>query len=341
MDLELLEKICRQYNLGELKYTPAQLKGGFLHKMYSLVTTKGHYAIKLLNPFIMQRESAMENYSAAEKLEMLLQKNNIPIIPALILRDRKMQQIEGQYFYLYEWYGGKALKTREIKEIHCHKIGRLLAEIHKLGRREEPYRRNEIHIDWKYYVGQFYTRNRDIYHLLDENISLFYEIQNNGNIAVKKLPPIVSVCHNDMDPKNVLWKGTEMRIIDLECLGWSSPFIELYELALCWSGYERCNIDYHLFRCLLCSYAEAGGELPTDWETIYWSNYSRLEWLEYNLKRALGIECSEDEIAIGISEAKNTIRLTAYYHAEHQNIIKNCEMILESPAVEELPGPNP
>lgn len=288
MDLELLEKICRQYNLGELKYTPAQLKGGFLHKMYSLVTTKGHYAIKLLNPFIMQRESAMENYSAAEKLEMLLQKNNIPIIPALILRDRKMQQIEGQYFYLYEWYDGKALKTREIKEIHCCKIGRLLAEI-----------------------------------------------QNNGNIAVKKLPPIVSVCHNDMDPKNVLWKGTEMRIIDLECLGWSSPFIELYELALCWSGYERCNIDYHLFRCLLCSYAEAGGELPTDWETIYWSNYSRLEWLEYNLKRALGIECSEDEIAIGISEAKNTIRLTAYYHAEHQNIIKNCEMILESPAVEE------
>ena len=51
----------------------------------------------------MQRESAMENYSAAENLEIILQKNNIPIIPALVLQERKMQQIEGQYFYLYEY----------------------------------------------------------------------------------------------------------------------------------------------------------------------------------------------------------------------------------------------
>lgn len=327
MDLELLEKICQQYNLGTLEHLPHKLKGGFLHKMYSLFTTKGQYAIKLLNPFIMQRESALENYHIAEKLELILEENNIPICPALIFDNKKMQYMEGCFFYLYKWYDGKALKREEIKDIHCRKIGKLLAGIHKLGRHNEPYNRSEIHIDWEIYIEQLFTKDIEIHDLLAENLSLLYESQNNGNIAIKRLPPVISVCHNDMDVKNVLWTGMDCRIIDLECLNYSSPFIELYELALCWSGYEECHIDYNLFRCFLQSYVEEGGYLPTDWETIYWSNYGRLEWLEYNVKRSLGMECSEEEIEMGISEVKNTISHVVYYHDIQQDIIKICRTI--------------
>ena len=46
MDLELLEGICGQCDLGTLESEPQKLKGGFLHKMYSLFTTKGRYAVK-------------------------------------------------------------------------------------------------------------------------------------------------------------------------------------------------------------------------------------------------------------------------------------------------------
>ena len=46
----LLKKICRQLELGTLTAPPGPLSGGFLHKMYSLFTTKGRYAVKLLNP---------------------------------------------------------------------------------------------------------------------------------------------------------------------------------------------------------------------------------------------------------------------------------------------------
>lgn len=324
MDLALLEKICWQYHLGQLECPPLKLTGGFLHKMYSLFTSKGRYAIKLLNPFVMQRETAMENFRAAEKIELLLEENAVPIIPALVLGGRKMQNIDGQYFYLYQWYDGKALKSEEIQETHCCRIGNLLARIHGLDRRMEPYGRSEIHIDWDFYISQFASQNEELYLLLKENRSLLYESQNNGNIAIKNLPPALSVCHNDMDSKNVLWAGTNCRIIDLECLGYSSPYIELYELALCWSGYEKCQIDYQLFRSLLRSYAEAGGQLPADWETIYWSNYGRLEWLEYNAKRALGIECSPEEINTGISEVKDTIAHVIYYHNAQKEIINNC-----------------
>lgn len=320
-DLELLGKICQQYGLGKPECPPVVLKGGFLHKMYSLFTPGGRYAVKLLNPYIMQRETAMENYDTAERLEAMLEEQGLPILPALRFEGRKMQCIEGQFFYLYAWYDGKALKAEEIKEVHCQKIGNLLARIHRLDRKEAVYERSEIHIDWDSYIEQLAVRNDELCRLLRENRSLLYESQNNGNIAVRKLPHAVSVCHNDMDSKNVLWVGDDCRVIDLECLGVSSPYIELYETALCWCGYEKHHIDYGFLRCFLRSYAEAEGQLPADWETIYWSNYGRLEWLEYNLKRSLGIECSEEEIAMGNSEVRETIAHLSYYHNAKDEIM--------------------
>ncbi len=83
MEQKLLEKLCREYNMGELTQSPTRLTGGFMHKMYALFTTKGKYAVKLLNPFIMQREDAMNNYRTAEAFEAMLEQTDIPILPAL------------------------------------------------------------------------------------------------------------------------------------------------------------------------------------------------------------------------------------------------------------------
>ena len=51
----------------------------------------------------------MENYRVAEKLEFLLEEKGIPIVPALVFENRKMQSIGGKFFYLYKWYDGKSL----------------------------------------------------------------------------------------------------------------------------------------------------------------------------------------------------------------------------------------
>lgn len=337
MNLNFLEKICKEYNLGELLCKPSRLTGGFTHKMYSLFTTKGKYAVKLLNPFIMKRESAMNNYRTAEGFEEVLEQTDIPILPALTIDGNKMQCMDGQYFYLYEWYDGKALKSEEITVYHCEKIGEILAKIHGLKSpqtagvgqegvaefREEMYERDELHIDWDGYIEKLTEKNPELSLLLRENRDLLYESQDKGNEAMKKLPATVAICHNDMDSKNVLWKETECRIIDLECLSYSSPVMELYELALCWSGYEACNIDFRLFQSFLRAYENAGGMLPTDWETVYYSNNGRLEWLEYNIKRALGIECSEEEIELGVGQVKETVAHVIYYHEVKESIL-NC-----------------
>ncbi len=335
MEQKILEKVCREYDLGELLQEPTRLTGGFMHKMYSLFTTQGKYAVKLLNPYIMQREDAMDNYRTAEAYEAVLEQTDIPILPALLFHGKKMQCIDGQYFYLYQWYDGKALKSEEITTYHCEKIGGILAEIHglKLLRTngaeaevgleccEEKYERKELHIDWDDYIEKLAAKNPELSKLLRENRTLLYESQDKGNEAVKKLPTTVAICHNDMDSKNVLWNEEECRIIDLECLSYGSPVMELYELALCWSGYEVCNIDFLLFQSFIRAYEKAGGTLPTDWETVYYSNNGRLEWLEYNVKRALGIECSEEEIKLGIEQVKETMAHVIYYHEAKEDIL--------------------
>ena len=321
--MSIFEKIERQYN-WKLKTPPTRLSGGYMHKMYKLETEQGTYALKLLNPFVMQRKTAMKNFAQAEQLEFLLEQRNIPILPAINLDGRKMQEIDGEYFYLFEYYTGKALKYKEITEYHSTEIGKALARIHGIDRSLKSDNIHEMAIDWDFYLTQLEKANKELFALLMEHYKIILDSQNNGNHARKYLPGISAICHNDMDCKNVLWNGEDYRIIDLECLSYNNPFMELFEMALCWSGYEECQIDFHLFKSVLRGYVAADGELPVDWEILYDCNNGRLKWLAYNLKRALGIDCSEEEQVIGIEQAKETITHITYYAKIKDQILKNC-----------------
>ena len=327
--MERFLKICNKLNLGELVNKPVILTGGFMHKMYGIATTKGKYAVKLLNPYVMKRESAKENYRIAEELEAVLEQHSISILPALTFDKRKMQEIDGQFFYIFDWYEGKALHGKDISKKHCVEMGKVLAKIHNISIKEEPYKKEELHIDWNFYLDRFKEENLEIYKLLKDNISLLYESQDKGNEAIKKIPNIITICHNDMDCKNVLWNENEYRIIDLECLSYASPVIEMYELALCWSGYEECNIDFSLFKAFIKAYLEAGGFKTADGENLYYSNNGRLEWLEYNMKRVLGIECDISEKEMGISEVFSTMKHVIYYDRVKEDIL-DCLKILKN-----------
>lgn len=321
--MSIFTKIAKKYN-WKLKCEPTRLNGGFMHKMYKVDTDQGVYALKLLNPFVMQRETAMANYAKAEQIEFLLEQQDIPILPALSFDGRKMQEIDGEYFYLFDYFSGKPLKSNEITECHCREIGKVLAKIHSIDKKFENENISEMSINWEFYLAEMKKTDMRLYAILNDSLSVIQDSQNNGNMARKKLPQIVSICHNDMDCKNVLWNGNDYRIIDLECLSYNNPFMELFELALCWSEYEDCQIDFRLFQAFLQGYKNAGGELPTDWETLYDCNNGRLEWLEYSIKRVLGIDCGNDEKEIGIKQVEETLQHIMYYSEMKKQILKHC-----------------
>lgn len=317
MNLEnFFNKLVNELKLGKLLGCPVRISGGLTHKMYKLETNNGKYIVKLLNPNIMKRPTAMNNFNKADKLEEILKQNHIPAIYSLKFNDKKMQEIDGQYFYVYEWYDGKSLKDNEIKEINCKKIGKVLAQIHNINFYQEKYERDEIDINWNYYINLAKEKNSPIYEMLYDKVDILNDSMNKSNIAIKKLSNIVTICHNDMDSKNVLWINDDFKLIDLECLGYCNPYLELYELALCWSGYETCNIDFNLFKVFIQSYMNNTKlKENIDWENLYYANYGRLEWLEFNIKRSLMIDCdTEEEQLLGINEVKETIEHVVYYY---------------------------
>lgn len=319
----IFEQLCSRLKLGVIKKSPEPVSGGFTHKMYALVTSTGKYAVKLLNPQIIQRKAASEKIQLAEKLECILDAHNIPIISAIQFQTKKLQEIDGHFFYVYPWYDGRILSFREIEMTHCSIIGKYLANIHSIERYDYPYRHTKLSVDWELYIQKLSLQNPGLSLKLDEICPFLYESQEKSNTAITNVPPVVTICHNDLDSKNVLWNGSDCKIIDLESMSYSSPFIELYKTALRWSGYELCHIDYGLFGALIKSYADFGGSVTPDWETICNIDFDNLEWLEYNLKRSIGLNCTEDEKVLGTFVVKHTIDTLSYYYREKERIL-NC-----------------
>ena len=235
-----------------------------------------------------------------------------------------MQEIDGEYFYLFDYYDGKPLRAEEITQDHCARMGEVLAAIHDTDRKtaQEGYR--PVSFDWDRCLPLLERSNRQLFELLRSCRALLEECQERANRAGRRLPRILTVCHNDMDRKNVLWKGSDFRIIDLECLSYNRPATELMDLALRWSGFDECQMDFQRFHAFLQGYVCAGGELPTDWETLYDCDTGRLEWLEYNLKRASGIDRGDGEIQTGMGQAKETIRQIRYHADMRGRILEYC-----------------
>ncbi len=324
MDINLFfEKMVSVLNLGNITEGPLKVTGGLTHRMFKVFTDQGKYIVKLLNPNIMKRTTAMENFNRADSIEKLLKKHGIEAIYSLEFHNRKMQELDGQYFYIYEWYDGKPLKSHEITNYHCEEMGKVLARIHNIDFQYKNMEVKEKNIDFEYYIHLAKEKNSPIYEMIYDKLDILNESMNKGNIAIHKLPNVLAICHNDLDSKNVMWFHNEYKIIDLECLGYSNPYLELYEIALCWSGYENCDIQFDLFKTFLKAYFhDSKLNANIDWENIYDANNGRLEWLEFNIKRALLIDCDEkEEQELGINEVRETIEHVVYYQKVKDDIL--------------------
>lgn len=328
---KFLNKMIIKLNLGNLTEPISQVSGGLTHRMFKIFTDKGRYIVKLLNPNIMKRPTAMNNFNIADKFEEILKENNIDAVYSLKFNDKKIQEIDGKYFYVYEWFDGKSLKDDEITIEHCKKMGKLLAHIHNIDLRKYDTKGKTRNIDFKYYIDLAKEKDSIIYNMIYDKLDILNESMNKGNESVDKLPGFSAICHNDMDSKNVMWLNDNYKLIDLECLGYSNPYLELYELALCWSGYEKCNIDFNKFNAFFESYIENTTlDMNVDWESIYYANNGRIEWLEFNIKRSLMIECDTlEEQQIGINEVKETIEHVAYYDKVKDEIIGNIYKLIK------------
>ena len=321
---QLFEKLL----LGQVTSPISPVSGGFMHRMYKVYTQNHTYAVKHLNPEIMKRPAAMSNYKKAERLEAILESADIPIVPALIFNEKKMQKFQSNYFYIFDWHEGSITDWNNITAEQCWKAGNIQGRIHAIetGRNEqtESTAPELSAIDWKEYLTKT-AGHGEVETLLKENLPLLDYAQTELNKALQSLPNITTIIDEDMDPKNVMWENGDPVVIDLECLDYGNPVSSAIQLSLQWSGITLCNFDAKKQNAFFDGYFEAYDNGFKDYKNVFGLTYTWIEWLEDNIQRALGASQDKAEQEMGLAEVKNTINRIKYIREMEDKIKSNLQ----------------
>lgn len=234
----LIAVFIENLGLGIVVKMPSRVTGGLINKLYRVETLKSVYAVKLLNPKVMEREDAYSNHLFAEKVAKTAFENDVNAIHALEFGGKSVQEFHGKFFLVYKWCDGKVIPRNEITIINCEKVGKTLAKIHDIDFSfmidYGNYENSILSIDWENFLNKAKEQKVDWLELFETNIENFNKWQKVANKAYSKLK-YLSVCHNDMDIKNIMWVEDEPFIIDWESASISFPYIEFAEYSFCWS----------------------------------------------------------------------------------------------------------
>lgn len=309
--MEKIVELCMNYNLGNIIDEPKLVTGGLMHKMYQVSTDQGEYAIKLLNPDIMKRPEALTNMIHLELVSNALS-NVIPLIAAKTFNGKNIIGIDGDFFIVYDWLEGKSIFVPDISEYHCEQIGRILGKIHATHINVASMAVNN-HIrdeyDWNLFIEKTKQCNAEVHSVLQENLADIMRWDRNVVIGLHEASQNQVISHRDLDPKNVMWKKDAPYVIDWEAAGYVNPFQELIEVLNYWIPDETGKHDKAKFDALMQSYTENNNINNVNWDVILNCSFDgMLGWLEYNVKRALGMEGTGMNNQIeGIQQTKGTI----------------------------------
>ncbi|SFS57263.1 phosphotransferase [Paenibacillus sp. 453mf] len=318
-----IQELCNSLRLGKVEGKPRQVTGGLLHQMYSVAADRGTYAIKMLNPEIMRRPTALQNYKNSERIAMMVAAKEIPALPVISVDDESVHQIGSNFWLVFNWIEGKSLSLAQIRPSHCEIVGDLLARIHAVDFTVigivDPASADVSIINWSYYSDKGKATGAVWANMLEENLDLLLEWNALATAAFKMLSAKDRVIsHRDLDPKNIMWNHNIPVIIDWEAAGYINQWQDMTETLLYWSVDANGRMIPEKFTAFMRGYKKHPVSTEIDWRAVLYNGLiGKLDWLEYNLKRSLYMECKdahgqqrgEEQVLITLKEIQNFIEL--------------------------------
>lgn len=299
-----IDRLMQRLNLGALCAEPRRLEGGFLHTVYAVETTRGKFVVKHLNPAIMRRGEAVENFRRSEMAARRFAET-IPAVVAIVFNGETLIRQESLYFQIFPFVPGRSLYPGRLKAYHCARVGELLGRIHTALCQTEfapgfPQTRS-IEISWQALVTAGKNETAPWAEELLAQQNRLYEWNHRAVTALETLNRQQIISHRDLDPKNILWDHAHPVIIDWEAAGRINPQQELIEALLHWTVNENGVVIADFARALLQNYRQFGAPTPLPWNIAADGGLaSHLEWLAYNLGRSVGVggaSAEEQELA--------------------------------------------
>lgn len=117
------------FNLGEIIFESETVLGGQSHKVYKVTTTKGKYAVKVLNPLIITHPTELKKIVSSEKIAKALSEI-VPAVVAIQKNGDSVVNMGNQYYLVFKWIMGRTLQPDQITVENCKIIGNILGRIH-------------------------------------------------------------------------------------------------------------------------------------------------------------------------------------------------------------------
>lgn len=211
--------------------------------------------------------------------------------------------IPRQYAFVYPWLEARSLFASKIGITHCRRVGHILGLMHRADIRPEemPYelekeeaRRSPY--DWQGYLTL--AREQQV-PWLSKYEAMLPDLCRWDQAAVDAAGDVHSwqvISHRDLDPKNVLWQGEQPYLIDWEATGYVNPCQELLEVLHYWGCDAKGIYEPELCQALLLEYTRFMNLRGVDWTPVFACSYDgMLGWLEYTIKKSLGLEGEEKD----------------------------------------------
>lgn len=310
--IPLIEDFCTAYGLGPLLTQPVSVTGGLMHTMYRVKTTQGEYAVKILNADIMKRPTAYQNMVNSEIVSNAL-KGTVPLVAARVFDGKHVIEFEGAFWMVFDWMDGQSIYPPDLTAQHCAQVGDLLGRIHAADIRVDTMSYDENirqPFAWRELLNAAQQESPKCFALLQEH----WDTITTWDAQLVVSWPLVQrrqvISHRDLDPKNILWQDGQPFIIDWEAAGYINPAQELVEALNYWIAEPDGRYSREKFDAMRSAYAVHMDLSGTDWDAVFSASYAgMLGWLEYNVKRAAGLEGSaETDRAEGMAQVQQTLQ---------------------------------
>ena len=313
-----MNRLMEYLELGTVANELVQVEGGLLHKMYRVNTDKGVYAVKVLNPEIMKRPAALRHTVNSEKIAAAFQ-SLIPVVAALEIGGKQIHELNGTHYMIFNWVEGASIFPPRITRENCYAIGQVLGKIHHKKLAIDgvtPEEDGTAMFAWDKYQELLQGYENEAWAIRYQSAVSDLKSWNQAACdAQEVLTKTLVISHRDLDPKNVMWNDNTPLIIDWEAAGYVNPYQEFLEVVNYWADDGRGGLLKEHFDALFDAYTQHVKLDNVDWNAVFaGSRMGMLGWLEYNVKRALGIEAAAvDEVQLGKEQVLGTIKdLYAY-----------------------------
>lgn len=231
---------------------------------------------------------------------------------------------------VFQWVEGKSVFPPDISKKHCKIIGDILGKMHRLNISLDDVKAEgtgELMYEWDKYLQMAKkqeTQANDWFLRYENAMEDILAWNRAACNAQEILNQNKVISHGDLDPKNVMWDGYTPYIIDWEAAGYVNPYQELLEVVNYWADDGKGSLNKDYFDAIIEAYGRHVSLRNAAWDNVFAGSYAgMLGWLAYNVKRALGIEASDDaEIRLGEEQVEGTIN-ALYDYQEKVELLKD------------------